>query len=144
MTVSDKVELASDGWVELAKGYLEQVAVGLEPDVAFSMTEVFTSPPVNLDDGQGRAAWWFAINGSQVDVGRGDRDDVDIRIEVEYDDALPRARMVYDASNAHVARAAAEARAAEIRAAGKDVPTIPPALMIPLRDLHNYLAVRTA
>ena len=141
----DKVELASPEWLDLAERYLRKSIPALGDavaDVAFSMCEVFTDAPAHLADEEGRAAWWFAIDGAAVSVGRGARDDVDIRGEVDYAATLPNARLVYD-------EAMLEERAAARKAAASDGPpnafdALPAEVRACLTGLHNFLAPQTA
>ena len=123
-----KAELASDEWIGLAGAWLsEQLAARAEAvdGVRFSLCEVFTDPPAHLDDGTGKAAWWLAISGASVEVGRGDRTDLEHRAEVDYTTSLPHARRVYDLDMPMP-------------------PAIPAVLHEVLLGLHNYLAPRTA
>src|SRR5215212_9694295 len=94
-----KVELGSPAWLALAGGWLTEHIPALGDvltGVSFSMCECFTSAPAHLADEDGRAAWWFAINGPTVSFGAGARADVDVRVDVDYDEVLPNAREVTD------------------------------------------------
>ena len=141
----DKVELASPQWLKLAEGYLQEAIPALGDAVAgvrFSMCEVFTDAPAHLADADGKAAWWFAIEGSSVTVGRGARDDVDIRGEVDYAATLPNARLVYD--EAVLAERAAARKAAAPEGPPNAFDALPAAVRSCLTDLHNFLAPQTA
>jgi hypothetical protein len=144
----EKVELASSAWLELAEAYLrEQIpALGAAVEgVRFSMCESFTSAPAHIADEQGRAAWWFEIDGPSVKVGRGARDDVDVRGDVDYEQTLPNARLVYDLTDPTVV-AMLEARAEERRASGATsaFDALPAEVRSCLTGLHNFLAPWTA
>lgn len=148
---NDKVELGSPAWIELAEAYLSTAIPALGADaegVRFSMCEAFTSAPAHLADDAGRVAWWFEISGPAVKVGRGARDDVDVRVDVDYDEVLPTARLVYDLSDPAIAASLAERAAARREALGDAAAdafeALPPAVRASLTGLHNYLAPLTA
>ena len=150
LTDTEKVELGSAGWVDVAAAFLREAVAVLGDavrDVRFSMCEVFTAAPASIADDDGRAAWWFRIDGASVDVGLGARDDVEVRVEVDHEDTLPWARLVYDMTDPEVV-AALQQRAEERKAAlGTDenpLDRLPPELRRTLTALHNHLAPRTA
>jgi hypothetical protein len=139
-----KVDLAGPEWLELVAGYLTVTVPALGDavtGVSFSMCEVFTGAPVDIADEQGRAAWWFQIEGPKVTVGRGARDDVDIRAEADYAATLPNARLVYD--DAMLEERAAARKAAEEGPANA-FDALPADVRACLTGLHNFLAPRTA
>lgn len=132
---SVKVELGSVEWLRLAEKYLTEHVPALGDAVAnvsFSMCESFTSAPAHLADDDGRAAWWFAIRGPKVEVVAGYRDDVDVRADVDYQQALVGARTVYDKVHEPIAEPANAFEA------------LPPEVRTCLTGLHNFLAPRTA
>jgi hypothetical protein len=142
----DKVELASPAWLELAEAYLTEAIPALGDAVAgvsFSMCENFTAAPAHLADEHGNAAWWFAIEGPNVSVGTGARDDVDLRGDVDYEATLPGARTVYDAAMLEE-RAAAREAAADPDAPKNAFDALPAEVRACLTGLHNFLAPRTA
>ena len=147
---NDTVELASPAWIALADAYLTSAIPALGADaegVRFSMCEAFTSAPAHLADDAGRAAWWFEIDGPAVKVGRGTRDDVDVRIDVDYEEVLPTARLVYDLSDPSIVAMLAERAAARREAVGDAAAdafeALPTAVRSSLTGLHNYLAPLT-
>jgi hypothetical protein len=153
MTTADKVELGSAAWLALAEDYLSEAipALGSAVEgVSFSMCESFNDAPPSIADDDGRAAWWFEIQGPAVKVGRGRRSDVDVLVDVRYDDVLPGARLVYDMDNPEIA-AALEERAAARRdaaangdAGAQAFQSLPDEVRACLTGLHNFLAPRTA
>lgn len=148
-TVTDRVELGSPEWIALAGQYLTERVGTLpeDPDVTFSLCEVFTDPPAHLDDGGGEVAWWLSISGRTASFGTGRRDDVDHVAEVDYQTCLPYARLVYDLEDPEIAsmlQQRAEAREAAAAEDGRQLVVVPPELTDLLRGLHNALAPRTA
>lgn len=134
-TTVEKVELASAAWLTRAERYLTDAIPALGDavaGVAFSMCESFTAAPAHLADGDGRAAWWFEIRGPEVRVGSGYRDDLDVVVDVDYEQALVGARTVYDKVAEPIPEPANafEALPVEVRAC--------------LTGLHNFLAPQTA
>ncbi|HEX9888220.1 MAG TPA: hypothetical protein VGA69_01980 [Nitriliruptorales bacterium] len=143
-----KVDLGSPEWIALAGEYLIEQVGTLAPDLDadFSLCEVFTSPPAHLDDGSGEVAWWLAIQGCNASFGAGRRDDIDRVAEVDYEQTLPYARLVYDLDDPEIAqmlRDRAEANRAAAAAEGREPLELPEELGTLLRGLHNYLAPRT-
>jgi hypothetical protein len=142
-----KVELGSQEWLALAESFLAEHIPALGAVVAgvsFSMCEAFSHAPAHLADDEGRAAWWFAIAGPSVTVGRGARDDVDVRVDVDYEQVLPSARQVNDV-DAPVDPERAVARRAALGDRAADAwDALPAEVRACLTGLHNFLAPRTA
>ena len=94
---SEKVPFASHAWLRHARVILAKLVA--EHGVAgksFSVCEVFTDAPAGLvgpDDNI--AAWHFRISGKSVSVGEGEIEGADMEARVDYEEVLPRARMVY-------------------------------------------------
>ena len=97
--VRDRVEFVSDGWIDAARSFLED-AVAADPAVAattFSVCESFIDAPPALGLADDRAVWHFALDEGRVDVGRGDLDGADVRVEGGYQPTLAMAQTVYAA-----------------------------------------------
>ncbi len=93
--MTQKLEFASEPWVEMARSVLEElVAEHGQLGRAFSVCEVFTKTPVTIAEG-GVVAWHFYIDGRTVRVGSGEVDDTDVKIRADYTETLPNARLVY-------------------------------------------------
>ena len=92
--VTNRHEFLSDGWIEVARRYLED-AVQREPalrDGDFSLCESFTDAPPELQLPGDRAVWHFQVRGGRVDVGRGDLADPTLRIDGDYQTTLAMAQ----------------------------------------------------
>lgn len=105
-----KYEFASPGWMAFMHGLIMERVSTLPSDVAWSICEVFTDPPRALSP-DGRALAWHAIvNDGQVEFGNTERDDVDVKVTVDYQAVVPLGR--YD-TRGNPERAAELARMAE-------------------------------
>ena len=145
--VRDRVEFLSDGWIDAARRYLED-AVGHDPVLAagsFSLCESFTDAPPELGLPGDRAVWHFRVHGGQVEVGRGDLENADMRVDGDYQTILAIAQTVHAAGKQAVARAHREMA----HRAGHDAVRVTGALpggketAKALSGLHEHLAART-
>ena len=145
--VRDRVEFLSDDWIDAARRYLEE-AVGRDPVLAagsFSMCESFTDAPPGLGLPGDRAVWHFRVHAGQVEVGRGDLEDADMRVDGDYQTILAIAQTVHEAGKEAVARAHREMA----HRAGRDAVRVTGALpggketAKALSGLHEHLAART-
>jgi hypothetical protein len=148
---SGALEFGSSAWITLAEEYLAERIPALGDalrGVSFSMSEAFTSAPTHLADATGRAGWWFELDGATVRSGHGVRDDVDMRVDVDYQDTLVLARLVFDLDDPEIRAMLAErgvGRRESLGDAAADAfEALPPELRSCLIDLHNFLAPRTA
>ena len=126
-------ELASPAWVDAARSYLVDgfaaLPDGLRETCSLSVCESFTSPPAHLDDGHGRAGWWFVLGQGAAAAGGGYLASADRLLEAPYSEVLPLARTVYEGAVLKQARASLSAMAPEVAE-----------LLI---GMHNHVAVRT-
>ena len=100
MNRAKRVVFAGGAWIDGAREILEDlVSIHGEDAQAFSVCEVFTNAPATVA-ASGVAAWHFYINGKAVRVGAGAVDDVDVKIEADYEESLPNARLIYTADSA--------------------------------------------
>ena len=145
--VKDRVEFLSDGWIDAARRYLEE-AVGRDPVIAagnFSVCESFTDAPPGLGLPGDRAVWHFRVHGGQVEVGRGDLENADLRVDGDYQTILALAQTVHAAGEQAVARAHREMA----HRAGRDAMRVTGSLpggqetAKALSALHEHLAART-
>jgi hypothetical protein len=133
-----KVEFASQAWIDVARGALEEiVAEQGTPGARFSLCEVFTNAPTSIAP-SGTAAWHFYVDGTTVVVGNGEVDDADLKIRTDYQGILPRARQHYTPEV--LAERASEPPEAGFDSVEGDMSLVPEYLV----ELHNRLAVRTA
>ena len=151
MRNTEVVEFGSPEWIAAAGKYLDENISALDrdaPGVSFSMCEVWLSVPAHLADAAGRAGWWFEIDGAAVKYGSGVRDDVAVHIEVDYQETLAFAHMIFDLQDPKVVAllSAQAARRHEMMGdAGAAVfESLPDAVRTFLLGLHNYLVPRTA
>src|SRR6478736_2635749 len=94
--VTQRVEFLSDGWIEVARRYLQD-AVDSTPELAtaqLSICESFTDAPPALGLPDDRAVWYFSIDHGRVDVGRGELPSAD-------DEALQAIGRLHDHLAAH-------------------------------------------
>src|SRR3954454_10952432 len=108
--VTERVEFLSDGWIDAARRFLE-AAVAREPALAtgrYAVCESFTDAPPGLGLADDRAVWHFVVDEGRVTVARGDLDDVDLRVDGDYQAILSIAQTVYAAGPEAVARAQRE------------------------------------
>ena len=141
-----KFELASEEWfVELFRLFHEVARAN--PDLEFSVCEVFTAVPERLrPDSDGKIAWHGFIRGGKADLAMGEvgPEAVDVKTVIDWQSTLPLARMKIDLTDpqafAHYMelgdRLAAEGRMERFG----DRTKAPPALI----GVHNTLADRTA
>ncbi len=132
-----KVVFASHEWIALARTILEDlVAEHGRSGRTFSVCEVFTNAPPGLaGDEETVAAWYFRIEGRNVEVGEGTIEGADMSVSVDYEEVLPVARLVYTPEIlARREREQAEGTAASER------PANTPGYLV---ELHNRLAVAT-
>jgi hypothetical protein len=129
------LQFCSDAWLHRAQSVLSELVTKAGADlsgVSFSGCEVFTDPPANLRiEGTNRTYWYFRIGEGFAFASREDREDVDFRVVVDYQTALPRARTLH---------AQAPARTSDDRTRSG----LPYALALLFFELHNRLAVVTA
>ena len=139
MNTTAKVDFASAAWVDAARTVLEDL-VAAHPDETLkcSVCEVFTNAPAHVAP-SGTAAWHFYIDGASVTVDSGERDDVDLRLGGDYQEALPGARTVYTPE--YLAERAKQEPDPEVQANIQgDMSILPPWIV----ELHNRLAPITA
>jgi hypothetical protein len=108
-----KYAFASPGWMAFMHGMMTERARRLfaeAPEVAWSICEVFTDPPRDLSPDGRPLVWHAVVRDGQVTFGDTVRDDVDVRIVVDYQAVLPLGR--YDTRGD-------PARAAELAAMGQ-------------------------
>jgi len=145
--VTQRVEFLSDGWIEVARRYLED-AVETTPELGtarVSICESFTDAPPALGLPDDRAVWHFAIDNGRVDVGRGDLAGADLRVDGDYQTILGIAQTVYAAGPEATARAHREmahrAGPDAVRMTG-EIDGDKPALKA-IGGLHDHLAAHT-
>ncbi|MCP4006285.1 MAG: hypothetical protein GY725_19050 [bacterium] len=144
---ADRIEFASDAWVDAARESLERAVAeaGSALDgIRFSLCESYTDAPPHLARPGNLAAWHARFDGASVSVGAGIIDDADFRIHGPYSAVLPLSRTVYGSDT----RASVRAQRENVHRAGRDAIEFigqPPApvLMPVLARLHDDLAPRT-
>lgn len=131
----DKVTFGSHAWLNSARQILEDlVEAHGEQGTEFSVCEVFTDAPVGLAGPEETiCSWHFRITGKAVDVGEGEIEDADVSVRVDYQETLPKARLVYTPEMIEEARKNSPI-------SEQDRSKMPPWLI----ELHNRLAVITA
>ena len=134
---TEKVPFASPEWVAIARTVLEEiVALHGEKGKKFSACEVFTgAPPGMAGKDESTAAWHFHIDGKKVTVSEGSVEGADLNVSVDYEAALPMARLVYTPELIEQMRQ----NSPQVDASSS-TPAIPQYLV----ELHNRLAVVTA
>jgi len=139
--MAEKFELASQAWFDEVFRLFAKVA-GENPDLSFSVCEVFTKVPSRLGpDGDGRKAWHAFIRDGRSEAAMGEvaGSKVDVKTIAEWEAVLPAARARIDLTPEGLARyqqlsaqAVADGR---IQRSG-DTTKAPPALVA----VHNALA----
>ena len=110
--VSERVEFLSDGWIDVARRYLQDaVDTDARPGhrEQISICESFTDAPPGLGLPDDRAVWYFSLDDGRVDVGRGELPGADLRVDGDYQTTLSIAQTVYAAGPEAVERAPARA-----------------------------------
>lgn len=107
-----KYAFASPGWMAFMHGLIVERVAGLPRDVAWSLCEVFTDPPPDLSPDGRPIAWHAVVRDGQVEFGATERDDVEVKITIDYEACVPLGR--YDT------RGEPE-RAAELAAMAQDL-----------------------
>jgi hypothetical protein len=90
-----KYAFASPGWMAFMHGMMVDRAARLleeAPDVAWSICEVFTDPPRELSPDGAPLAWHAVVQDGKVEFGASERDDVDVKITVDYAAVVPLGR----------------------------------------------------
>ena len=135
-----KFNFVSDEWIHQAEIILNDLVsqFGVE-GVSFSVCETFFDAPKEIDT-SGVASWHFYIDGKSVQVGKGKVEDVDVKINFDYDKALVIAKITY--TNEIITKQKEEVKKAKaaLEKAGKDFKQPPDYLS----ELHNMLALLTA
>ena len=79
-----KFHFVSDEWVDQAKIILNDLVTEFGKEgVAFSVCETFTDAPKDID-ASGIASWHFYIEGKEVLVGKGKKENTDVKINFDY------------------------------------------------------------
>ena len=135
-----KFNFVSDEWIHQAEIILNDLVsqFGVE-GVSFSVCETFFDAPKEID-ASGVASWHFYIDGKSVQVRKGKVEDVDVKINFDYDKALVIAKITY--TNEIITKQKEEVKKAKaaLEKAGKDFKQPPDYLS----ELHNMLALLTA
>ena len=134
-----KFNFVSDEWVDQAKIILNDLVTEFGKEgVSFSVCETFTDAPKDID-ASGIASWHFYIDGKEVCVGKGKKENTDVKINFDYVKANVIAKIIY--TDKMVAKQKEEtAKAMEtLEKAGKDFKEPPDYLS----ELHNRLALVT-
>jgi len=136
--MANPVHFASQAWVVAATEVLEElVAEHGSSGQAFSVCEIFSDAPKSVS-ATGEAAWHFFIDGQSVNVGLGEAEGTDVTIRVDYQTALPGARLVYTRETlAELAKQPPPERPAQVIG---DMSKAPQYLI----HLHNRMAEMTA
>jgi len=90
VALRDRVEFASSEWIEVARAYLEpRVAAHTDSlrGVRFGVCEVYTDAPAHLGYPNNEAAFHICIDDGVLDIGRGEVDDVDMKVRADYERA---------------------------------------------------------
>jgi hypothetical protein len=131
------VNFLSPEWLERAQQTLTELAARDGTDgTSVSMCEAFNDAPAGSvgQNGDGRAAWHFRLDGTRCVAGGGEIDDADVKLVFDYDAVLPYARKVIDPATADTAEPL------PIVSFEGDATKLPAFLL----ELHNRLATQTA
>ena len=136
----EKYDFASAAWVDKAGTVLQALVSEHGTDgVSFSVCEVFTDAPSQVS-ANGTAAWYFYINGKNVQIGLGEESGTDVRIQADYVTSLPNVRLVYTPEIIEeMQKNAAERSQDSSSSVEGDMSKAPPYLV----ELHNQMAVLT-
>ncbi|MEJ0024715.1 MAG: hypothetical protein WDN01_01700 [Rhizomicrobium sp.] len=138
----DKFEFGGRAWMAALRELLVAYTQGAGTNFEVSLCEVFTNVPKHLDpSGDGTLAWHGVVKNGVVHFDESELADADIHSTVDYDFALPLARLVLSPETAGQLQAAAARGIAEgkLKLAGRDRSKMPAAF----QGLHNDMAVRT-
>jgi hypothetical protein len=149
--MTEKLEFASDAWVDLAGSILQKAVDNAGEAIAgqkLSLCERFVDPPAHLrKNGTNEAAWSLRIDDRRVEVFKFGLDDADYTSWSDYSTTVPKARLILGTSPKEVearVRARQEAVAAGRVKQQGTLGNISNAMRLVLTELHNELAVRTA
>jgi hypothetical protein len=137
----EKFDFAGTAWVEKAGEVLRTlVKEHGEDGTSFSVCEVFTGAPSQVS-ANGTAAWYFFIDGKNVQIGLGEEPGTDVRIQADYTSSLPNVRLVYTSEILEELRKNAAEKPKDTSSSVEgDMSKAPPYLV----ELHNQMAVMTA
>lgn len=146
--LQQRVEFASKAWLRERDNYLEArllEAPGAFEHVAYSASYAYTDAPEALRWPDNRAAFHLRINGTAIESGRGDADDVDYKESADYNQAIAVATTVAAGEPDLVERARRELqhRHGTDAFVTKGEPPSAPALVEVMQDVHDHMARRT-
>jgi hypothetical protein len=149
--VTDKVEFASESWINLAARVLDDVVSEARDAISgqrLCVSEVFVDPPAHLrNTGSNEVAWSFEIANGRTSVARRELAHADYSVRADYQFALAGARVILGTSPAAIearTRARDEAIASGRIMTTGSLDVASPAMRVMLIHLHNRLAARTA
>ena len=131
----EKFPFASPEWFQIAQRVLVDLVAehGTEGE-SFSICEIFADAPEGLIGPEPTtAAWYFSIDGKNVEIGEGTLENADKTVTAPYAEVLPLARTVY------TPEMIAKSREAQANDPKNTDPPVPPYLV----KLHNDLALVT-
>jgi hypothetical protein len=144
--VTERHEFCSAAWLDELRHYMTKAVADLGDEVdgvQFALAEVFTGAPPHLAlPGDERVGWWLAIDGRDVQVGLGIRDDIERTTTADYETTVPIARTIYS-EDPDAAEAARKRHAERVERGELPATPIPPVLLPALMGLHDHLARRT-
>jgi len=111
---------ASPGWMAFMHGLVTERVRRFQTealDISWSLCEVFTDPPADLSPDGSPLAWHCIVRDGEVTFGEGERDDVDVKIVIDYEAVVPLGR--YDTRGEPARQAELAAMAQALRDAGK-------------------------
>jgi hypothetical protein len=147
----EKVEFASDAWLEAAERVLKRAVAAAGEAIAgqrLTVCETFTDPPAHLRAaGVNEVAWSFAIDNGAVRVSKGAASGADYSVRADYHATLPGARTILGATPEAIearTKARREAVASGRVMASGSLDHVSLAMRHVLIELHNRLAEITA
>jgi hypothetical protein len=130
-------EFASPEWIAEAAAYLPGAVAAIPQDldgITFSLCEIYTDPPSHLADGADRIGWSMQIDGRDVKVLPGVRDDAEQKIVVDYGTCIPLAKAPYKE---------VDHAPGKVLPDSEGPPRVPGVLVPTLVRFHNHMARHT-
>ena len=143
----NKVEFASSAWFEAIEDIMKRCLEGVNlGNKTITISEEFTAPPSHLlRPGERTIGWHFQIADEGVTVSRWPVADADLSSTVDYADALPVARLIYENTPEGIEETRKLREAAERSGHRQgDIASLPPDLLQRLFLVHNEIAIRTS
>ena len=138
---SNQSQFASEEWLQVLEAEMRKFVASLTDGKRFSISEVYTKVPPEVNPAPaGRVAWTARIDGSDVSFVRGEAEDVDLKVEGEYEHIRKAAIFVVSEDNEEEYQAIA-AQAIE---QGRITVDGDMAIVADMQPFHNIMAARSA